>query len=209
MASRSREVVDRLHRADEAVYRAVAGTSTPLLDVPLRRLSTAANRSRLSFGAAAVLAATGGDRGRRAAVTGIASLAVASAVVNVGAKLLTRRRRPDRVGLGVETGRHVPMPTSSSFPSGHSAAAFAFAAGVGHEWPLAAVPLYALATAVAYSRVHTGVHYPGDVVAGVAIGLASASVTSRVVDRQRLRAHTIPPVGPSAPWRGQVPTPRR
>lgn len=91
-------------------------------------------------------------------MTGVASIAVASALVNLGGKLLTRRERPDREGTGVPADRHVPMPTSASFPSGHSAAAVAFATGVGHVWPAAAVPLFGLALAVGYSRVHTGVH---------------------------------------------------
>ena len=56
------------------------------------------------------------------------------------------------------------MPHSLSFPSGHSASAFAFATTVGHMVPVSP-PAYALRAAalVAYSRVHTGVHYPGDV----------------------------------------------
>ena len=74
------------------------------------------------------------------------------------------------------------MPTSTSFPSGHSAAAFAFATGVGHVLPSAAVPLRALAALVAYSRVHTGVHYPGDVVAGALIGSALAQLATRALD---------------------------
>ncbi len=175
----------RLHEYDVAAYRAVATTSTPLLDEPLRRLSFAANYSRLSMAAAVTLAVVGGARGRRAAVTGLASVAVTSATVNIGAKLLTRRARPDRAGHGVVTDRHVDMPESTSFPSGHSAAAFAFAAGVRHEWPTASVPLYLLAAVVAYSRVHTGVHYPGDVLVGSAIGLGAASVTGRAADRVR------------------------
>jgi undecaprenyl-diphosphatase len=76
------------------------------------------------------------------------------------------------------------MPTTSSFPSGHSAAAFAFATGVGHTLPHAAVPLRALAAVVAYSRVHTGVHYPGDVVVGALIGAALAQATARVIERR-------------------------
>ena len=75
------------------------------------------------------------------------------------------------------------MPASHSFPSGHTAAAVAFAAAAGRELPAARLPLGALAAAVGYSRVHTGVHYPGDVLAGVAVGVAVAAVTSRVVPR--------------------------
>lgn len=179
-----RRLVEQAKALDQRVYQAVADTSTPSLDEPLRRLSYAANYSQLSFGAAAVLAAAGGVRGRRAAVSGVASLTVTSATVNVVAKLLSRRRRPDRDDLGVVEARHVPMPSSTSFPSGHSAAAFAFAAGVGHVWPVAALPLYGLAATVAYSRVHTGVHYPGDVVAGSLIGVVMAIVTTRVLDHR-------------------------
>jgi len=76
------------------------------------------------------------------------------------------------------------MPLSTSFPSGHSASAFAFASGVGASLPVAAVPLRALATLVAYSRVHTGVHYPADVVAGSVLGGAIAPVVVSVLDRR-------------------------
>lgn len=178
-------LLDRLHAWDVDAYRTIAGTNTPALDEPLRRLSTAANYSRLSMAAAAGLALLGGRRGRRAALAGVASVALASAAVNLGAKLLTRRERPDRVGHGVIEDRHVDMPTSTSFPSGHSAAAFAFATGVRHEWPVASIPLYLLAATVAYSRVHTGVHYPGDVLVGSAMGVGAAAVAGLVVDAAR------------------------
>ena len=103
-------------------------------------------------------------------------------VVNAAVKPLARRRRPDRLAGEVPVARHVTMPTSRSFPSGHSAGAFAFATGVGHVSPGAAVPLRALAATVAYSRVHTGVHYPGDVLAGALIGTALAQVTTHVIE---------------------------
>ena len=64
------------------------------------------------------------------------------------------------------------MPSSGSFPSGHSASAFAFASCVGASLPPAAPPLLGLAAAVAYSRVYTGVHFPGDVIVGSVIGAA-------------------------------------
>jgi undecaprenyl-diphosphatase len=179
--------LEDVNRIDTALYAAVAQTPTPTLDRAMARLSDAANYSRLSIVAAAGLAAFGGSRGRRAAAFGLASIAVTSTLVNLGAKPLGRRRRPDRAGAEVPIARYVKMPTSTSFPSGHSAAAFAFATGVGHVMPAAAIPLRGLAVVVGYSRVHTGVHYPGDVVAGALIGTLLAQVTSYAIDHRSLR----------------------
>jgi membrane-associated phospholipid phosphatase len=170
-------------KIDEAIYAAVARTPTPALDRAMARLSNAANYSRLWMASAAVLAAVGGPGGRRAAKRGLASIAVGATVVNAGMKPLGRRRRPDRAGDGVPVARHVRMPISTSFPSGHSAAAFAFATGVGHVLPAAAVPLHGMAALVAYSRVHTGVHYPGDVVAGALAGTVLAQLTNHWLDQ--------------------------
>ena len=75
------------------------------------------------------------------------------------------------------------MPVSTSFPSGHSATAFAFATGVGHVLPTASIPLQGLAALVAYSRIHTGVHYPGDVLAGALSGTILARLTAHALDR--------------------------
>lgn len=155
---------------DLAVYRAVAHTPTPALDVPMRRLSDAANGARLWLGIAGLMAAVGGRAGRRAAGAGVVALAADSAVVNVGFKLAARRTRPDRDSAGVPAARRVPLPHSASFPSGHTASGFAFANAVGQTLPAAAAPLRLVASAVGYSRVHTGVHYPGDVVIGASIG---------------------------------------
>ncbi len=169
-------------RIDQALYRAIAETATPALDGAMSQLSHAADKSRLWMSAAAVLAVLGARPGRRAAIQGLASIAISSAVVNLGIKRLANRRRPDREGALVPVGRHVPMPGSRSFPSGHSASAFAFAAGVGKHLPLVGVPLHGLAGVVAYSRVHTGVHYPGDVVVGALLGTVVAQLTTRVLD---------------------------
>ncbi len=172
-----------LERIDSAIYRAIAETPTPALDQTLRRISQAADHSKLSMAAAAALAVRGRPAGRRAAVFGLVSVGATSALVNLAVKPLSRRRRPDRVAQRVALGRQVRMPISTSFPSGHSAAAFAFATGVGHVMPRAAIPLRVLAAVVAYSRVHTGVHYPGDVVVGSIIGTATAQVTCHELDQ--------------------------
>jgi undecaprenyl-diphosphatase len=155
---------------DRDIYGAIADSSTPTLDQPIRHLSNAANNSKLWMGVAGGLAALGGPRGRRAAVSGLAAIGLASAVVNQGVKRLYKRERPDRDYEGVPQPRRVKMPDSTSFPSGHSASGFAFASAVGGELPLAGAALRFLAAAVAYSRVHTGVHYPGDAAVGSLIG---------------------------------------
>jgi membrane-associated phospholipid phosphatase len=172
-----------LGRLDTAVYAAIAATPTPALDRGFRRLSRAADRSRLWMGIAALLAVTGGERGRRAAIDGIASIGLTSTVVNGALKPLSARRRPDRQTHRVPLARQVAMPQTTSFPSGHAASAFAFAAGVAAADPRAGIPVHALATLVAYSRVHTGVHYPGDVVAGAVTGGALTPVAVRAIGR--------------------------
>ncbi len=166
-------------RVDRALYGALAHARTPRLDLAMRRLSHAANYSRLSIASAALLTLAG-PRGRRAARSGLLAAFGAAALVNAVLKPLGRRARPDRAGARIPRARHVPMPASRSFPSGHTAAAAAFAAGAGRELPAARLPLGVLAAAVGYSRVHTGVHYPGDVLAGAALGVGVAAVTARV-----------------------------
>ena len=128
--SAARRVLDELNAADLAVFRAVEGVSTPALDAPLRRLSRCANHSKLWLTIAALLFAFGGRSGRRAALTGAAAIGLNSFIVNVPLKYIARRERPARGTHDEVTARHVKMPESPSFPSGHSASGFAFAQAV-------------------------------------------------------------------------------
>jgi len=177
------EAVRQLGAVDLAVYQAVALTPTAELDGPLRHLSNAANHSRLWLGIAALIAVSGGQRGRRAALEGVLAIGATSAVVNLGIKPLAGRQRPVRIGPARWGARHVSMPESTSFPSGHAASGFAFAYAVGPHLPALAVPIRLLASGVAYSRVHTGVHYPGDVVLGSIAGASTAAMVAAACDR--------------------------
>jgi membrane-associated phospholipid phosphatase len=176
-----------LNRLDLAVYGAIAITPTPTLDRVFRRLSRAADHSKLWIASAAVLATVGGAGGRRAAVNGLASIAVTSAVVNLLLKPLGRRHRPHRATYHVPITRQVAMPRTASFPSGHAASASAFATGVATAWPEAGLPLSAAAALVAYSRVHTGVHYPLDVIAGSLTRATLAQLTAAALSRRHGR----------------------
>jgi len=68
---------------DSAVYRAIAASATPSLDVAMRGLSRAADRSKLWFATAAALAFLGGPGGRLAARKGLVSLGIASGFANL------------------------------------------------------------------------------------------------------------------------------
>jgi len=181
----ARDLLRDLAALDQALYEAVTVTQTPALDHALRRLSAAADHSKISFTIAGLLAMFPG-RPRRAAALGVAAIGVASASANLLGKRLVRRPRPHRAVDSPFPGRHVPMPESASFPSGHTASAVAFAAAVGPALPVVTVPLGLLACAVGYSRIHTGVHYPGDVVAGAVLGTGAAAVVLAAVGRQGL-----------------------
>jgi membrane-associated phospholipid phosphatase len=172
------------------------------LDRSLVAITRSANYSRLWLLLAGALAVSGGRQGRKAAGRGVIAIAIAAAVANGPAKLLLRRRRP----LSSSRPALIPMPRSTSFPSGHSAAAFAFVTGACAELPGLAPVLVPLASAVAYSRVHTGVHYPSDVAAGVGIGIGSGVLATRVSSRAlTMRAcRAIPATRDSWPRRRQA-----
>lgn len=167
----------RIHRADEIVFGRSADLRPSEVDRAMRFLSHAADKGVLWWCVAALLGLVGG-RARRGAVRGLLSLAMASGLANGILKpVFPRRRPPARAWTNVLRG--VPIPRSSSFPSGHSASAAAFTTGVALESPAAGAVLAPLAAAVAYSRVHNGVHWPSDVVAGLVLGGAVASGTRR------------------------------
>lgn len=112
------------------------------------------------------------------------AVAVTSACVNGPIKLVANRRRPNDEQIPIAR-RLARVPTSSSFPSGHTASAVAFATAVGLEIPAAAAPLGALAAGVGVSRISTGVHYPLDVAAGAALGATAAALVRGVAERRR------------------------
>jgi len=180
---RAAAALRELGAVDQAIYSAVAATPTPSLDEPLRRLSNAANNSVLWLAVAVGLGVAGGSAGRRAAVRGTVAIGVTSPLVNLVAKSAWSRRRPDRADAGVPVGRNVRMPASASFPSGHAASGFAFATAIGRDQPWLGMGLGFLAAAVAYSRVHTGVHYPGDALVGSLLGAGIGQAVAGSIDR--------------------------
>ena len=154
--------------ADRLALRHVVREVPDWVGRPVDAVGTAATGGRLWFGAAALLAAVG-PRGRRAAVNGLGAYLAASAVANGPAKWATRRARPNGFLLA-DLPRLGRRPTTSSFPSAHTATAVAFATAASIELPQAAPVLLAPAAAVALARIRAVRHYPTDVIAGAALG---------------------------------------
>jgi undecaprenyl-diphosphatase len=114
------------------------------------------------------------DHPRRARWRRAMRVVAVTYALNTALKLVVRRRRPALADLPPLVG----TPTGLSFPSSHASTAFAGARAYA-RLGMPAAPLYAMATALALSRVYLGVHYPSDVVAGALLGTAAAAGTVR------------------------------
>src|SRR5215212_4174808 len=189
---RPRGLLEPLVQLDCDLFARVAGGHTPWLDKGLPRLSRSANHSVLWIAIAAGLSAAGGRRGQRAALRGLASIAVTSLAVNQGIKRVVRRPRPSL--RNVPAVRRVRVaPLTTSFPSGHAASAAAFATGAAIELTPAGAPIAVLSSVVGGSRVYVGVHYPLDVLVGAGIGAGIALSTARLWPKLPARADDEPP----------------
>ncbi len=111
-------------------------------------------------------------RALRAALRVLPALWLSTMIVEYPVKRYFRRHRPFiTIVQAIVIGR---KPGSFSFPSGHSAAAFAGAYLLSKEYPGARWIFRLVASSVAFSRVYLGAHYPGDVVTGGLMGMGFA-----------------------------------
>jgi membrane-associated phospholipid phosphatase len=117
-------------------------------------------------------AAVDGER-RDEWLRGIRIIAAAYAA-NYAVKLTVRRRRPEFPALPALT----PTVSRLSFPSAHATSSFA--AARAYRGLLPACALYSAAFGFLLSRPYLGVHYPGDVLAGAALGTAIAEIGVRL-----------------------------
>jgi len=121
------------------------------------------------------------QRGWRATRAVAPALWLATATVEHPIKKWFRRRRPFIYLIeAIIVGR---KPGSYSFPSGHSAAAFAGALLLAREYPASARGFFGLASLVAFSRIYLGVHYPGDVLSGSLVGMVLAKIYARLLHK--------------------------
>jgi undecaprenyl-diphosphatase len=166
-------VREQIKRVDDAVDRAFDRVRGDGLDGVVYRLSSAADHGLLwHFCGATRALARGGDIRWEARYAG--AMAVESLLTNGVIKAMFGRVRPaDYADIEWRHGLHRPI--TSSFPSGHATAAFCAATLLGGG------PWYALASAVAASRVYIRLHHASDVAAGAAVGLGMGLALRRFV----------------------------
>ncbi len=156
----------RTKSAEDAFVKRLVGSGSRKGKTPLSRAGDVMQRPPSWAAVAAVLALTG-PRGRRAALRGgVCYLSAAAAHLPI--KALVGRRHPPRAAL------HQLGPFTSSFPSGHAASDLAFVFGAAQELPRAFLPLSCVSMAVHWSLIRKRAHYPSDVLAGSALGIAVA-----------------------------------
>ena len=117
-----------------------------------------------------------------------------SAFITTALKYSIKRERPFNTYPDIEK---VTAAPGYSFPSGHTSTAFATATSLSMEYPkwYIIAPSFAWASAVGYSRMHLGVHYPSDVVAGAIVGSGSAYISYKLnnwINKKRSEKHKQP-----------------
>ncbi|MFJ1811293.1 MULTISPECIES: phosphatase PAP2 family protein [unclassified Streptomyces] len=167
-------VMADLRAGDRRLARRSIACGPPWVRRVAPAVEEAAEHTKVWWVTAGTMAALGGWRGRTAAAAGVTSMVVAQVLSNAVVKKLYSRQRPPREWVPAEDLQD--RPDSSSFPSGHTAAAFAFAGAVTPVWPAAGAACAVSAVSVAAERVHSGAHYPSDVAVGGALGLAAAAL---------------------------------
>jgi membrane-associated phospholipid phosphatase len=165
-----------IERADVKLFEAVASHHNPPLDWLMPRLTRFADHGLLWLVCAGVLCKQGD---KKAAVDGLLAVGLSSVGINLVVKSIVRRGRPSLEAVPSPR-RLSKLPKSTSFPSGHSAAAAAFASAVYQNNPSAATVVAPLAAMVCLSRVYVGVHYPLDVAAGIISGHLAAVAATKI-----------------------------
>ena len=160
------DLMERGGKAEDALVAGIVGKGSRKGSTVFGRAGDIIQRPPVWAGIAALLSATG-ERGRRAALRGSVCY-LSAALAHLPIKALVGRRHPPGAA------RHQLGPVTSSFPSGHAASDLAFAIGAAQELPLAFLPLSGCTMAVHWSLVRKRSHYPSDVLAGGALGIAVA-----------------------------------
>jgi membrane-associated phospholipid phosphatase len=129
-----------------------------------------------------------GDRRLAEAGRHMLQAGLLAGVVKTSLKRTVHRTRPNVLmdeGFYVRGWPGTGVGPWQSFPSGHSALSAAVACAAARAYPELRGPAYAAAAGVATAQVLRGAHFPADVLAGAAIGIAAEAAVNRLTHRRR------------------------
>ena len=161
--------VDAVDERVDALFEPLRGR--PSIDTAAKVVTAIGDHGWLWTGVALWRGRRSGPN-RRAAIRALGVAGVSSTIVNTGIKQVVGRERPDRTDLRISNaGVPVREPKTSSFPSGHTLAAFCAATVLTRPGERAGNAfLYTAAGLIGVSRIHLRAHHASDVLGGVVIG---------------------------------------
>ena len=125
---------------------------------------------------------------RKVGVTILLALAFSHIVADIALKPFVARLRPYDINTAYQL--LIDPPAGFSFPSGHTQSAFAAAAAINHSNKIIGSGALLLAAAIGFSRLYLYVHFPGDVLAGAAIGLLIGGIADTLITEIRYRHYS-------------------
>ncbi len=150
------------------------------LDAVMKVITSLGDKGILWGGTTVLLAAT--NKYRKTGIKLGSSLCIGALITNLTTKNAVKRPRPFDVIDGLQT--LISAPTDWSFPSGHTTSSIAAGLILLMRAPKKiGVPAFITGVMISLSRVYVGVHYPSDVVAGAAAGVAAALISDKTVDK--------------------------
>lgn len=119
---------------------------------------------------------------RREGFSAAAALTLSFVFCNILIKNIVARTRPFDINTSIEL--LIRPPVDYSFPSGHTAAAFAVATALLLcKNKLLGIPVLIIAVLIAFSRLYLYVHFPSDVLGGMILGIIVAFAANMIVNK--------------------------
>ena len=160
-----------LNDLDLSLLVAIQGTRNAFFDAVMSAVSFLGNGGLIFIVLTVVLLIV--QKTRRCGVCAASALVLDALLCNVILKPLIARPRPfDLYNVFLRSDILIALPNDFSFPSGHTAAAFAFSTAIFCENKKCGAAAYAFSVLMGCSRLYLAVHYPTDVFAGAVLGIA-------------------------------------